>query len=427
MDSQHWQTGDQSQSTGSAPRADTATPASPQLPPPPEPPASPADALADWPPPVQPSGESGGGRVTIRLWSARDVGLISFLLGFPAGLGLAAVNWYRLGRRPLAYAHLLAGVIALLVIGLWTDASTGLSAALNVGFAVYLYVQVKAALERATRDGVSIAGGGVGAGLATVLGSWVLMLALVGATAGVLGAAGAIGNVPPAAVSTSPLPAATTGPQAATAPGSAGPASGSPSGTDSDAGSNLGSDPDLSACDTPDAMPHQAPDLEAQLPRQVGGRDLSTWSVAGWCWLRMAVGEDGLAEIAPILRAESIDVGNLQYAIAGRLDTQADPPYFVFAAYRPQANAEIDVALGLLLQGAGYRNGVTVDLSQFEPRELGDRVAFVGTTDMVTQSEHQRGRPWLYQTDSAMFLVITDDDAWAEDAIRQLPCCWAGG
>jgi hypothetical protein len=52
-------------------------------------------------------------------------------------------------------------------------------------------------------------------------------------------------------------------------------------------------------------------------------------------------------------------------------------------------------------------------------------MAFVGTPDMVTQSEHQRGRPWLYQTSSTMFVVITEDDALAEEAISQLPCCWS--
>ena len=29
--------------------------------------------------------------------------------------------------------------------------------------------------------------------------------------------------------------------------------------------------------------------------------------------------------------------------------------------------------------------------------------------------------PYLYQTDDAMFMVITDDEAWAKDAIAQLP------
>ena len=40
---------------------------------------------------------------------------------------------------------------------------------------------------------------------------------------------------------------------------------------------------------------------------------------------------------------------------------------------------------------------------------------------MLVQDEHQHGRPYLYQTDAYMFLLITDDDSWATDAIGQLP------
>ena len=40
---------------------------------------------------------------------------------------------------------------------------------------------------------------------------------------------------------------------------------------------------------------------------------------------------------------------------------------------------------------------------------------------MLDQTEHIRGRPYLYQTDDAMYLVVTDDDKWALEAIKQLP------
>ena len=40
---------------------------------------------------------------------------------------------------------------------------------------------------------------------------------------------------------------------------------------------------------------------------------------------------------------------------------------------------------------------------------------------MVDQDVHQRGRPYFYETEDYLFLVLTDDDAWATDAIGQLP------
>ena len=52
---------------------------------------------------------------------------------------------------------------------------------------------------------------------------------------------------------------------------------------------------------------------------------------------------------------------------------------------------------------------------------IAGKQVYVGTADMLAQDTHQRGRPYLYQTDRYVFLVITDDDAWAAGAIGQLP------
>jgi hypothetical protein len=135
------------------------------------------------------------------------------------------------------------------------------------------------------------------------------------------------------------------------------------------------------------------------------------------------------AEVDEILElAESpqsslvINVDNLAYAVAGRVDTRRDPSFFVFGAERPRGQDEIDLALYLLFGTAGFHDAVNAsDLGLYEERTIAGKVVFVGNVDMLAQSEHQRGRPYLYQTDDYMFAVITDDDAWAEDAIRQLP------
>ena len=109
-------------------------------------------------------------------------------------------------------------------------------------------------------------------------------------------------------------------------------------------------------------------------------------------------------------------------AVAGRSDTKTDPPYFVYAVNRPQAQAEIELSLGLLMGGTGFRDLDTATrLDTYDQANVAGKEVFVGTTDMLRQSEHQRGKPYLYQTDDTMFLVITDDAAWAEEVFEQLP------
>jgi hypothetical protein len=40
---------------------------------------------------------------------------------------------------------------------------------------------------------------------------------------------------------------------------------------------------------------------------------------------------------------------------------------------------------------------------------------------MVDQTEHLRGWPHVYDSGTVHFRVVTDEEAWAADAIRQLP------
>jgi hypothetical protein len=169
---------------------------------------------------------------------------------------------------------------------------------------------------------------------------------------------------------------------------------------------------------------HGAPALEATLPTRVAGRDLATWSVAGRCWLEILIDDDAM--IAAMLAAagdpSAVDLSHLAQAVAGRSDTTADPPYFVLAANRPERQEEIDLTLGLLLGGASFRDpAAAADLSNYRKASIAGKEVYVGTTDMIEQTDHQRGTPYLYQTDSAMYVVITDDAAWAEEAFAQLP------
>jgi hypothetical protein len=173
---------------------------------------------------------------------------------------------------------------------------------------------------------------------------------------------------------------------------------------------------------------HQAAELEALLPATVSGRSLAKWSLRGRCWLQAVVNRPAadidadMAALDAEDKSSTIDLDHLALGVAGRSDTHNDPPYFVYGATRPHTNEEVGLALFLLFGGAQYHDLAHVaDLSGFEERTLAGKVVYVGKDERLEQSDHQRGRPSAYQTDEYMFLVITDDEAWASDAISQLP------
>jgi len=184
------------------------------------------------------------------------------------------------------------------------------------------------------------------------------------------------------------------------------------------------------AADCPDPGPthHDAPELESTLPSVVAGRELARWSIVGTCLLHAAVGSSSTDRATFLARADAvdpthaIDLAELRYAVAGRSHVKTDPPYFVFAAKRSRSEEEIGFSMLLLFGLAGVHDPVgAAKLDGYEERSIGSRTVYVGSADMLDQTEHIRGRPYLYQTDDAMYLVVTDDDKWALEAIKQLP------
>ena len=168
-------------------------------------------------------------------------------------------------------------------------------------------------------------------------------------------------------------------------------------------------------------MPHQAPDLEALAPASVNGLPLTTWSVKGDGWLEMAGLSD--AERAT-LRQEVTKAGGsideFAESISGRTSVEKDPPYFVYIYRMPGPSAAVDAALPLIIGTAGWKAGLNPDL--FESRIVGGKQVYVGTEDMLEQSEHQKGRPYWYEIDEqTLAIVITDKEDWATDALSQLP------
>jgi hypothetical protein len=111
-------------------------------------------------------------RPTVRQWSARDVGIISVLLGFPSGLGLSAGNDIRLHRTGQA----VAAIVALVVGGFLVVLLPAIGLIVSVVTGIVLYR--RAANERRVLDaaGITVEPGGIVTGLATIVGAWVLVL-----------------------------------------------------------------------------------------------------------------------------------------------------------------------------------------------------------------------------------------------------------
>lgn len=175
-------------------------------------------------------------------------------------------------------------------------------------------------------------------------------------------------------------------------------------------------------------LPHQAPELEAVLPDSIQGRPIATWSLAGPGWPAFAADEppDTVAqqinEDITGAGGDPVDFDNLALAIGGRRDTDTDPPYFVWAAKRPTAEAEIELTALLMFSAAGFIDPLQArGLGTYDTRTIAGKPVHVGSALMVEQNDHQRGVPYLYQNDDYMFLVLSEAPAWAEEALAALP------
>lgn len=167
--------------------------------------------LVSWKMPTPPSmGATDRAGGPIRLWRPADVGVISFLIGFPAGLGLAARNSWRVGRRRRAWAQLAGSSVGLLAVVLVPVSGNGVAAVLNIAMAIYVYYQTKSDFETAQRAGHPVERGGVASGFATALGAWALALAATFVVLVLLELAGGPANQPGNAALASSYPASAT-------------------------------------------------------------------------------------------------------------------------------------------------------------------------------------------------------------------------
>jgi len=100
-------------------------------------------------------------------------------------------------------------------------------------------------------------------------------------------------------------------------------------------------------------------------------------------------------------------------AIGGRTDVGVDPPYFVFAFRLADRPAADEFPTGFWVDNP--------DTGKWTKRTVSGRTVLAGEPAMVDQTEHLRGWPHVYDSGTVHFRVVTDEEAWAADAIRQLP------
>jgi hypothetical protein len=101
----------------------------------------------------------------VKLWTPGFVAGVTFLLGFPAGIVIASLNWMRMEMRNKGLMHLLGGVVVtfVFVIALLLlpgTASRGIGLLANLGILFYLQQQMKKDIEtfRAANNAVENAG-----------------------------------------------------------------------------------------------------------------------------------------------------------------------------------------------------------------------------------------------------------------------------
>lgn len=85
---------------------------------------------------------------SVKLWTPGFIAAVSFLLGFPAGIVLASINWTRMKLNNKAMAHLIGGAIltfifVLILILTPSTVARVVGIVFNLGTLFYLQQQMK--------------------------------------------------------------------------------------------------------------------------------------------------------------------------------------------------------------------------------------------------------------------------------------------
>lgn len=92
---------------------------------------------------------------TIKLWTPTTIGVLTFFLGFPAGIVLATINWIKMGMTRKVFPHILIGIAGVVaVIFLPDNIGRIVGLALSWGYIAYFRQQIKSDIEKLDRFNV---------------------------------------------------------------------------------------------------------------------------------------------------------------------------------------------------------------------------------------------------------------------------------
>jgi hypothetical protein len=166
------------------------------------------------------------------------------------------------------------------------------------------------------------------------------------------------------------------------------------------------------------AFDHDAPELEATLPATVAGRPLVRWSVAGDNFWKAAGGKRVRSALTPELAALGVAPTDMEMAVAGREDTRHDPPFIIWVLrFGDLKGVPLTGPLPLALAMGAMRGNVNRGENWRDARFAGRQV-LIGNRDMISQNRYHVGLPYVWLTNDAIYALVADDEAWAEEVIR---------
>jgi len=89
---------------------------------------------------------------TIKLWTPNTIGVLTFFLGFPAGITLATINWIKMGMTRKVIPHIfigIAGIVAVIFLPDTPGRIVGLT--LTWGYIAFFRQQMKSDMEKLDR------------------------------------------------------------------------------------------------------------------------------------------------------------------------------------------------------------------------------------------------------------------------------------
>ena len=155
------------------------------------------------------------------------------------------------------------------------------------------------------------------------------------------------------------------------------------------------------------------------MPSAVAGRQLVRWSVAGENFWKVLGGDRARSALGPELSSVGLIPADISMAVAGRSDT-TQPPNIIWGL-------RFGSLRGDALWGP-VPSSLAMDVMHVDPNQgenwldatIAGKKVLVGNDLMVHQDRHHRGKPYVLIGNRAIYALITDDEAWAREAIEAL-------